>query len=173
MEVCSWLPIFSWNLWEVGLFWAFPVGHRLCGGTCGHAENMYSAAGRPPVNTAENISRSIIRGRARWLRSEALAAKADHLRMIPKTQMAERENQLSEHSLTSICVPRQAQSYTDTHAWSTVRASIFFWGLPEWFCGHQVMYEEIHSAKTSPANTQKKQGGKSTPQTKDGFKAGF
>lgn len=95
---------------------SIPVGHRLCGDTCGHAEKMYSAGGRPPVNAPENISRSIIRGRARWLRSEALAAKADHLRMIPKTQMAERDNQLSKHSLTSICVPRQAQSYTDTHA---------------------------------------------------------
>lgn len=141
-EVCSWLPIFSWNLWEVALFWAFPVGHRLWGGMCGHAETTYSAVGRPSGNIPENISRSIIRGRgtARWLRSKVLAAKADHLRMIPKTQMAEWENQLSKHSLNSVCVPRQAQSYTDTHAWSTICGSVFFWGLPEWFCGHQVMY---------------------------------
>lgn len=68
------------------------------------------------MNTAENISRSIIRGRARWLRSEALAAKADHLRMIPKTQMAERENQLPEHSLTSICVQwRHNHTQIPTH----------------------------------------------------------
>lgn len=111
MEVSSQLPIFSCNLWEVALFWAFPVGHGLWGGTCGHAENTYSAVGRPAGNIPENISKSIIRGRgaARWLRSKVLAAKADHLHMIPKTQMAEWENQLSKHSLTSICVPRQAR----------------------------------------------------------------